>query len=129
MARSSLLSSKLTGSWGSTEHILSKIRDRGYTSPVYEIGRSGEERLRAATPKDTGATSAAWYSGITENPDSIDIEFGNANVNNGFNVAVGLAEGHGTGTGGWVNGVDYLNPTSAEIMTDLSDSIWREVIG
>ena len=49
------------------------------------------------------------------------------NVNNGVNIAIILQYGHGTGTGGWVEGVDYINPALKPIFDKLIDDVWREV--
>lgn len=119
--------SKLTGSWGKTENILHRISGRSYVEPLTRIGQDGTNQLRSATPIDTGLTSESWYSEMEEDSSGVNVNFRNTNVVNGFNVAVGLAEGHGTGTGGWVQGTDYINPVGESLFTSMTDQVWREV--
>lgn len=51
----------------------------------------------------------------------------NTNVNSGFNVAIGLQYGHGTGSGAWVAGRDYINPALKPIFDEIADAVWKEV--
>lgn len=121
------IQSKLTDGWSRTEDTLKRIKERAYTTPLARIARQGLDKLRAVTPKLTGATAEGWFSDVVDNIKSIDIDFSNVNIHNGFNVVRGLVEGHGTGTGGWVAGNDFINPASEEMMTELADSVWKEV--
>lgn len=78
-----------------------------------KYGRIGVEALRNATPVDSGLTAASWSYEIQDEPGRATIEFHNSNVNNHVNIALILQYGHGTGTGGWVEGRDYINPAPA----------------
>lgn len=122
------VNSKVTGNWTRTENMLGRISERSYLGQLPRIEREGVSQLSVGTPKDTGLTSSAWYSEITESDGWVDVDFSNANVVNGFNVVKGLVEGHGTGTGGWVSGNDFVNPIGDSTFTDMADSVWREVI-
>ena len=53
--------------------------------------------------------------------------FKNSNVNNGVNIAIILQYGHGTGTGGWVEGRDYINPAIQPVFDKIADDAWKEV--
>ena len=85
------------------------------------------DALRAATPVDSGLTAESWTYEIEEKSGSITIWWLNENVVNGFNVAIGLQYGHGTGTGGWVQGYDYINPALRPIFDEIADNVWKEV--
>jgi hypothetical protein len=52
----------------------------------------------------------------------------NSNVNKGVNIAVILQYGHGTGTGGYVQGRDYINPAMRTIFDQIAEEAWREVV-
>ena len=39
-----------------------------------------------------------------------------------------LQTGHGTGTGGYVTGIDYINPALRPIFDKLADDAWAEVV-
>ena len=36
-------------------------------------------------------------------------------------------EAHGTGTGGWVQGRDYINPAIQPVFDRIADEAWKEV--
>lgn len=55
------------------------------------------------------------------------IEWYNTNIVNGFPVAIGLQYGHGTGTGGYIVGQDYINPAIKPIFDDIEKAIERAV--
>ena len=90
-------------------------------------GKMGVDALRAATPVDTGLTSESWYYEIQNGRDSVSLVFHNSNVNKGVPIALILQFGHGTGTGGWVQGRDYINPAIQPILDDLAEKAWLEV--
>ena len=72
-------------------------------------------------------TASSWYFTVDNQNGNIKINFCNSNVNNGVNIAIILQYGHGTGTGGWVEGRDYINPAIQPIFDKLADAAWREV--
>ena len=86
------------------------------------------EALRVATPVDTGLTAASWSYQIIKEKNRIKIEFHNSNINNHVNIALILQYGHGTGTGGWVEGRNYINPAIQPIFDQLADDAWKEVV-
>lgn len=90
-------------------------------------GRAGVAALSAATPTDTGLTASSWSYEITVSKGSYEIRFNNSNIQNGVPIAIILQYGHGTGTGGWVEGRDYINPAIQPIFDQIADEAWREV--
>ena len=92
-----------------------------------KYAKQGVEALSSATPVDSGATASAWSYEIIQNGSGIIIGFNNSNINKGVNIAIILQYGHGTGTGGWVQGRDYINPAIQPIFDRLADEAWREV--
>lgn len=91
-------------------------------------GRIGVEALSNATPVDTGRTAASWYYTIEITKTRASIIFHNSNVQNGIPIAIVLQYGHGTGTGGWVEGRDYINPAIQPVFDDLANKAWWEVV-
>lgn len=87
----------------------------------------GLEALRKNTPKDTSLTSQSWSYEVLRSRDRVQIIYSNSNVNDGANIAILLQLGHGTGTGGYVRGVDYINPAIQPVFKDLADEAWREM--
>lgn len=100
---------------------------------VFNIGildRYGEEGVRAlaeATPKDTGLTAASWRYRIVRGDGSVTISFDNTNFQNGVPIAIILQYGHATRNGGYVQGIDYINPALRPVFEKIADAAWEEV--
>ena len=92
-----------------------------------KYGEEGVKALQSTTPKDTGLTASSWSYEITVEKDLITISWNNSNIQDGIPIAVLIQYGHGTGTGGYVEGVDYINPAMHPIFKQIADSAWKEV--
>ena len=90
-------------------------------------GQEGVAALASATPVETGKTAASWFYKIEHKDGSSIISFHNSNIQNGVPIAIILHYGHGTGTGGWVEGRDYINPAIQPVFDKLANEAWREV--
>ena len=90
-------------------------------------GREGVAALSSMTPIDTGETAKSWYYKINRDNDSVILSFHNSNVNDGVNIAVILQYGHGTKNGGYVEGIDYINPAIRPIFNKIAENAWKEV--
>lgn len=87
----------------------------------------GVEALRSATPIESGETASSWGYEIERNKDSIVINWTNSNINDGANIAVLIQYGHCTGTGGYVSGYDYINPSIKPVFDQIVEEIRKEV--
>lgn len=92
-----------------------------------KYGKEGVAALASATPVDSGLTADSWYYEIARSDRMITITFYNSNVHRGIAIAIILQYGHGTGTGGYVQGRDYINPAIQPIFDKLADDAWKEV--
>ena len=92
-----------------------------------KYGREGVAALASATPTETGQTANSWYYEIENGTGSATIRFNNSHINKGVPIAIILQYGHGTGTGGWVQGRDYINPAVRPVFDKIADNAWREV--
>ena len=90
-------------------------------------GQRGVAALQAATPVDSGLTAASWGYEIEQSGDTTIIYWTNTNTISGVNVAIILQYGHGTGTGGWVAGRDYIMPAIKPIFDSIADDVWKRV--
>lgn len=90
-------------------------------------GREGVAALASATPVDSGLTASSWYYEIVRKEGRVSINFCNSNIKEGVPIAIILQYGHGTGTGGWVEGRDYINPAMQPIFDEIAKNAWREV--
>lgn len=105
-----------------------KKAERGIDISILDqYGKAGVDALASATPKDTGLTSRSWTYTIDNKPGSISISFHNSNFNDGVPIAIILQYGHATRNGGWVEGVDYINPAIRPVFEELSKKAWKEV--
>ena len=115
------------GNWRKTHRYLARNTKGTRREILQRYGDMGVAMLSEATPKDTGLTANSWYYQITDTDDGMNLYFCNSNINDGVPIAIILQYGHGTGTGGWVPGTDYINPALKPIFDSLSESLWREV--
>lgn len=124
-----VISFKTTGNLRKTDRFLSGIIQRHYRNKLNHYGELGVQALRAATPKDTGLTAESWSYAIMQEGDRLVLYWTNSNRNDGVLIAILLQYGHGTRTGGWVEGVDYINPALRPIFEQMANELWKEVIG
>lgn len=122
-----MISFRQKGDFSKLTHYFKKVKDVNSRIDLDKYGREGVAALASATPVDTGLTATSWYYKIVRNKDSLSIEFCNSNLQNGVPIAIIIQYGHGTGTGGWVEGRDYINPAIQPVFDKLADSAWREV--
>lgn len=94
---------------------------------ISELARLGADTLASQTPSLSGVTAASWDYEIELSRDGCVIHWTNNNIQQGFSVAIGLQYGHGTGTGGWVSGQDYINPAMKPIFDKILDDVWKVV--
>lgn len=95
------------------------LKRRKYDSILKKYGELGVSLLRSATPKRTGKTSESWSYKITMDENILQLVFCNSNTNKSVCIAVLLQYGHVTGTGGWVEGIDYINPVIGQLTKQL----------
>lgn len=110
-----------------TSKWLEKLKRADFLSKLDEYGQLGVTALSAATPQDTGQTAASWGYKIEYKDDGAIITWTNSNVVRGVNIAVILQYGHGTRNGGYVQGIDYINPAMKPIFDGIAESAWKEV--
>lgn len=87
----------------------------------------GIAKLKAATPRKTGKTADSWTYEITRTKEGATIDFINTNINDGVNIALILQYGHGTNFGGYVRGIDYINPVLADVFKEFAEGVFAEV--
>lgn len=115
------------GSLSKTARFLERAKHAVRLADLDKYGREGVAALASATPVDSGLTASSWYYEIEYSSAGAKIVFKNSNIQNGVSIAIILQYGHGTGTGGWVEGRDYINPAIQPVFEKLADDAWREV--
>lgn len=118
---------EVSGGFTKTERFLNRMKRREYLNVLDEFGRDGVQALRNATPVDSGATAEAWNYEIKRTRNYTEIVWTNSNINDGVPIAVILQYGHGTGTGGYVQGRDYINPAIRPVFDKIAEKAWKVV--
>lgn len=123
------MSMKITvkGDWKKTDKFLERVKNLFKSGVFDKYGRAGVNALQSATPVDSGLTANSWSYKIKRSRGHVSIVWNNSNVNKGVPIAIILQYGHGTGTGGYVAGRDYINPAMRSIFDNMADELWREV--
>ena len=114
---------------GYLKDLKNKKAQRIIQSALEKYGQEGVSALSTATPVKTGKTASSWRYEVEVGNESARLTFYNDNINNYVNIAIILQYGHGTGTGGWVEGRDYINPAIQPIFDRIPDEVWKEVSG
>lgn len=122
-----MISFRHKGDFSKTDRYLEKLRESVKLGVLDKYGRAGVAALSSATPVDTGLTANSWFYEIEHSSGSDKIVFNNSNIQNGVPIAIILQYGHGTGTGGWVQGRDYINPAIQPIFDQMTKEVWKEV--
>ena len=118
---------RIKGDFKKANSYLERVKEAVKLGMLNKYGRMGVEALASATPVDTGLTARCWGYRIERTSSSASIIFYNTNVNKGVPIAIILQYGHGTGTGGWVEGRDYINPAIQPVFDKIVEDAWKEV--
>lgn len=118
---------KHRGNFNKLEKFLARMAKKEYLNVLDKFGQEGVEALSKATPIDSGETSNMWKYTLEIGPTQTGIYWYNDNENKGVNIAIILQYGHGTNNGGFVQGIDYINPAMAPIFEAMAEAAWREV--
>jgi len=118
---------KQKGDFKTLTNYLLKV-NKGFNVGILDkYGEEGVTALRSATPKDTGLTADSWEYRVIRGDGSVSIMFNNTNVQNGVPIAVILQYGHATRNGGYVQGIDYINPALRPVFEKIAEEAWEEV--
>ena len=116
------------GNFTKLSNFLERAKNVVRIGELDKYGREGVAALASATPVESGLTASSWTYEIVRGKGSVAIRFNNSNIQNGVPIAIILQYGHGTGTGGWVEGRDYINPSVQPLFDKIADNAWKEVM-
>ena len=116
------------GNFKKTDRFLSGLIGLHFSHKLKHYAEIGVQALKAATPRDTGKTAESWSYEIVEQPGKTAVYWRNDNVVNGIPIAIILQYGHGTRNGGFVEGIDYINPALKPVFEDMAKEAWKEVV-
>jgi hypothetical protein len=115
------------GSFNNTERYLSRLKAEEAFKILDKYGNLGMVALSNATPRESGETAASWYYTIESRRGYHSIRWHNRHIEDGVPIAIILQYGHGTGTGGYVEGRDYIMPAIRPVFDQIVAEAWREV--
>lgn len=122
-----MVSVKVRGSFKNIETFLDRMKRRVQYAGLEKYGPIGVQALSNATPVDSSETANSWYYEVVRRPGYFAIHWLNSNMPEGVSVAAILQYGHATGAGGYVQGVDYINPAMRPIFEQIVNDMWKEV--
>lgn len=117
----------VSGSFKNTEAFLQRMKRQEQFKALEKYGPIGVHALAAATPVESSQTAHSWDYEIEQKRGRYTITWTNSHVEDGVPIAIILQYGHGTGTGGYVQGRDYINPAMRPIFDRLADEMWKVV--
>ncbi len=119
------------GDFKKTTKFLERINSNVSLSDIYSdfdsYGRIGVDALSDATPVDTGLTANSWRYRVIKDRARPGIEWYNTNTVNGTPIAILIQYGYATGSGGYVQGRDYINPAMRPIFDMIAADVWKKV--
>lgn len=116
-----------TGSFKKTESFLDFLQGDSIYRSLERYAQEGVRALAAATPVESGLTAASWSAEVVKKRGSYQIIWSNSHVVSGAPIAILLQYGHGTGTGGYVAGRDYINPAIQPVFDRIANDVWKAV--
>lgn len=122
-----MISIDTPGSFKKTEDFLRKMARNDLVSILQKYGQRGVDALSNATPRESGETASSWIFEVVQQRKYVTLIWRNTHVVDGVPIAIILQYGHGTGTGGYVQGYDYINPAIRPIFDEITTEVWREV--
>lgn len=122
-----MISFRHKGDFSKTTNFLRKAKKLNIVDILNKYGAEGVAALASATPTRSGRTAESWYYEIEGSKNTAKIIFCNSHVNQGVPIAVILHYGHGTGTGGYVQGREYINSAIQPIFDKIAEEAWKEV--
>lgn len=115
------------GDFNNIDRFLTRMQKGKIFDSLNEAGRQGTVALASATPKDSGITADSWGYDVRATGSGYSIGWYNSNVSGIYSIVILLQYGHATGTGGYVQGRDFINPAIRPVFDEIADRVWREV--
>jgi len=116
-----------SGNFNSAEKFLKKNRDTIILSVLNKYGALGVRSLAVGTPTSTGATAESWFYQIEKKNEQYLLSWHNTHMAGGIPVVILLQYGHATRNGGYVQGIDFINPAIRPVMEQIATDAWKEI--
>lgn len=94
-----------------------------------KYGGLGVAALSRATPQDTGEAASSWDFSLLEQKDGYyRLSWTNSKMAGRTPLVILIQYGHGTRNGGYVPGIDFINPALKPIFEGLKRELFLEVM-
>lgn len=118
---------KHRGDFNKTDRFLNRVKKIDFASLLAPYGQHGVTALAGATPKRSGEAASSWGYEINANSKEVKITWTNSKMAGSVPLVILIQYGHGTGTGGYVQGQDFINPALRPVFNRMAMDIWREI--
>lgn len=116
------------GKWSDTDKFLKALTKITVDDVLKKYGQMGVDALIKASPTDSGLLAESWSYKIEKDKKGNKIlEWHNSDIENGYSVAFLVQYGHGTASGTFVEGKDFINPAIKPVMDQIVKDIIEEV--
>lgn len=123
------MSFKIRGAnFDKTEAYFKKLSKISMNDILNRYGEIGVQALKSATPVRTGKTANSWGYEIVNENNRVSMYWTNSNFNKNVNIAVIIQLGHGTRTGGYVEGINYIPEAIRPVFEQIAECAWKEVV-
>lgn len=122
-----MINIKCTGDFNKTEKFLEGMKNLSIRDILNKYGQEGVRILSTNTPKDTGETASSWSYKISTGKRGSSVTWTNNAIVDGVPIVILIQYGHTTKNGGYVSGVDFINPSMKSLFNNMSSAIWKEV--
>lgn len=121
------ISVTVSGNTDNLDRFLKNMQANTMFDALDVFGQQGVAALETATPRDTGVAAGSWYYDIRKTAGGATIAWKNYDTVNGVPIVILLQYGHRTGTGGWVEGRDFINPALNRVFINAINEVWKAV--
>lgn len=122
-----MISASIGGSFKNVQRFLQHYKKVDIVGILQKNGQRGVNALAQATPIDSARGATSWGFKVERKGEVYSLIWTNSDVENGFPVVIMLQYGYMTGTGGYVQGRDFINPAIRPIFDDIADKVWKAV--
>lgn len=118
---------KHRGNFNNTERFINRVKKTDFARLLAHYGQQGVTALAGATPKLSGEAASSWGYEIEASSKGVKITWTNSKMAGNVPLVILIQYGHGTGTGGYVEGQDFINPALRPVFNRMAMDIWREI--
>jgi len=118
---------KSKGNWDRTNKFFKKSVRITKIENITLLAERCIERLKEATPVDSGISKDSWSYEIIKNRNIRSLYITNSNIQNGIKIVLLIEFGHATSSGTWIEGKNFIGPITRDAYNDVLSNMWKEM--